>query len=84
VAPLGCVDSLVQRDAVGDEMNEGETAPGRCVEAAEDVADMLHPTEQALDFGALLVEAPTGLTGAGAGRLGWNDRTVLFSLRSDC
>jgi len=51
-------------------VNEGEIAAGELVEAAEDAAEVLHLAEQALDARTLLVEAPIGLSGSGAGRMG--------------
>jgi len=54
-------------------VNECEISAGQLVEAAEDAAEVLHLAEQALDFGTLLVKAPIGVAGAGAGRMGWDD-----------
>jgi hypothetical protein len=59
-------------------MNEREIAPGELVEPAEDAPEVLHLAEEALDSGALFLEPPVGLAGAGAGRMGWDERHGLL------
>ena len=55
-------------------MDEGETAAGELVEAAEGATEGFELAEQAFDAGAFLVEVPVGRARVGADRMRWDDR----------